>query len=411
MNSYITTAIILDTRSTKKTGKHPVKLRVIHERTAKYCPLNIDLFEDEWEKVISEKPRGLYKELKLKLSRFENKANDIINDMPVYSFPAFQKLFTGKRPKEITLYNLFETIIENLYNEERVGTAISYQDAMKSIKKFSPSLEFHEITKEWLFEYENWMLSHGKSLTTVGIYLRALRVVLNEAITKGKLPKEAYPFGRKSYQIPAGHNAKKALKLSEIKKIIEYQPDHTTWEAKARDFWILSYLCNGANMKDIARLKYKHIDSERIVFIRAKTQRSTRSNQKPIVVYLSPEIKAIIETWGQKPIHPEKYVFDILVEGVTPKREKELIQQATKNVNTWIKRIAKAVEIQDWEKITTYWARHSFSTVLKRSGASTEFISESLGHKDLRTTENYLDSFEDDMKKQYAKALTDFGDE
>jgi site-specific recombinase XerD len=33
------------------------------------------------------------------------------------------------------------------------------------------------------------------------------------------------------------------------------------------------------------------------------------------------------------------------------------------------------------KKVTTYVARHTFSTVLKRSGVSTEFIEESLGHQ------------------------------
>jgi site-specific recombinase XerD len=60
--------------------------------------------------------------------------------------------------------------------------------------------------------------------------------------------------------------------------------------------------------------------------------------------------------------------------------------------------------------LTTYVARHSFATILKRSGAPTEFISESLGHKDLRTTENYLDGFENATKQHFAKALLNFGE-
>jgi len=44
-----------------------------------------------------------------------------------------------------------------------------------------------------------------------------------------------------------------------------------------------------------------------------------------------------------------------------------------------------------------------------RGGVPTEFISESLGHMNLKTTENYLDSFEDETKEKYAKTLTDFG--
>lgn len=60
------------------------------------------------------------------------------------------------------------------------------------------------------------------------------------------------------------------------------------------------------------------------------------------------------------------------------------------------------------KKVTTYVARHTFSTVLKRSGVSTEFIQESLGHTDIRTTENYLDSFEKDVKREFACKLTAF---
>jgi site-specific recombinase XerD len=61
-----------------------------------------------------------------------------------------------------------------------------------------------------------------------------------------------------------------------------------------------------------------------------------------------------------------------------------------------------------WVEIKAYIARHSFSTVLKRSGVSAEFISESLSQSDLKTTENYLDSFEDDIKREYANLLTAF---
>ncbi len=42
--------------------------------------------------------------------------------------------------------------------------------------------------------------------------------------------------------------------------------------------------------------------------------------------------------------------------------------------------------------LTTYAAWHLFATVLKRSGTPMEFISESLGHNSLKTTEAYLDS-------------------
>jgi integrase len=45
---------------------------------------------------------------------------------------------------------------------------------------------------------------------------------------------------------------------------------------------------------------------------------------------------------------------------------------------------------------------------LKRSGASVEFISESLGHSNLKTTKNYLADFEMDKKKKWAEKLINF---
>ena len=47
-------------------------------------------------------------------------------------------------------------------------------------------------------------------------------------------------------------------------------------------------------------------------------------------------------------------------------------------INDRMKRIGKRLGIE--RKLTTIVTRHSFSTQLKRSGASTEFIQEARGH-------------------------------
>jgi site-specific recombinase XerD len=75
----------------------------------------------------------------------------------------------------------------------------------------------------------------------------------------------------------------------------------------------------------------------------------------------------------------------------------ELIELFIASINDWMKKIRKKLGIE--KSVTTYVARHTFSTVMKRSGASTEFIQEALGHTNIKTTENYLDSFEKEVKK------------
>lgn len=87
-------------------------------------------------------------------------------------------------------------------------------------------------------------------------------------------------------------------------------------------------------------------------------------------------------------------------------RQYELIKLFVATINDWMRKIKKKVGIE--RNITCYVARHTFSTVMKRSGASTEFIQEALGHTNIKTTENYLDSFEKEVKKEFASRLVSF---
>lgn len=185
-----------------------------------------------------------------------------------------------------------------------------------------------------------------------------------------------------------------------------YEPENES-EEMYRDFWIFSYLANGINVKDMIKLKYKDVRNDTIIFLREKTKKSNRVKPKPIVVPLTEEIKEIIEKWGNPDKAPNNYVFNYLSDGMNPVKELAVKKQLVKQINKYVRRIAKKVGIE--KDVTTYVARHSFVTVLKRSGASLEFISEAVGHSNLRTTEGYADSFEDSIKKQFAKALTDFG--
>jgi integrase/recombinase XerD len=96
----------------------------------------------------------------------------------------------------------------------------------------------------------------------------------------------------------------------------------------------------------------------------------------------------------------------VLSHGLTPIRQYELIELFIQSINDWMKKIRKKVGIE--KSVTTYVARHTFSTVMKRSGASTEFIQEALGHTNIKTTENYLDSFEKEVKREFANRLVAF---
>lgn len=115
-------------------------------------------------------------------------------------------------------------------------------------------------------------------------------------------------------------------------------------------------------------------------------------------------MQAIIDKWGN-PTDPNNYIFPILSGKETELEVKKKAIRTAGAINRWMKKIAEALGI---ERVTTYTARHSFATVLKRAGANIAYISESLGHQDMKTTENYLASFEREEREKNAQILLDY---
>jgi integrase/recombinase XerD len=407
LNVIITTSLFHDTRRAKQNGKCPVKLCINSGHKAKYYATGIDMTVCDFNKLNAKRTIQEITDIKNELHSLEARAKAIIQSLKPFSFITFERKLSQK-PIEGDFFEVtFKRQIAKLKKEKRIGTAVSYECCFHSLISFRSNLSFEAITADFLIEYENWMIGKGKSKTTVGIYLRALRAIFNEAIAEGNISQDIYPFGKKKYQIPAGRNIKKALSLSDIGKIYYYELETMhEGEARAKDFWLFSYFANGMNIKDIALLKGKNIQGDYIVFERAKTLRSTRSNPKPISIYITDDMRKIIQKWGNAPLSPDTYLFPIINLDADAVRQRLQIQQFIKVINTWMKYIAEKTGIE--KSVTTYAARHSFSTVLKRSGASVEFISEALGHTDVKTTESYLDSFENDIKRTFAEKLTAF---
>jgi site-specific recombinase XerD len=72
-------------------------------------------------------------------------------------------------------------------------------------------------------------------------------------------------------------------------------------------------------------------------------------------------------------------------------------------MNKHLATIAKEIGLPH---ISTYTARHSYASNLLRNNASTEFISEQMGHADLRTTQAYLAGFDSDTRRRLNETLT-----
>lgn len=399
-----TVAIFIDTYHPRKDKTCKVSIRVTHQRIKRYYPTDITLSESDFNRILkSERRKEFEKVIYNRLMAFELKANNVVSRLPIFTFSKFEELYLENRNSSDSIFIAFDRYIRSLIEENRIGTATSYQTAKNSLYTFNKELKFADINKQLLQKYEKWLLDKGRSRTTVGIYIRPIKVMFNYQ----KIDRTIYPFGsgNDKYTIPKGRNIKKALNIEEIEKIFNYKPKSGSTEEMARDYWIFIYMCNGINVKDLCLLKRKNISEKLIEYERSKTKRS-KSESELIRISLKEQALNIIRKWGQPSINSESYIFPHLSKGLSAIEERKIYQQLTKTINKYMKRIADKLEIK--AKITTSAARHSFATILLRSGANSELIQEALGHSDLKTTKNYLAGFEDDYIHKATEALINF---
>jgi len=400
--------IVPDIRRIKTGAKFPLKLRITYKGERKYYATGLDVSDEQWEIINSAEVKGKFQKIRIEMAEIEKKALDCVSKIVPFSFIVFEREFFRAAPSEQTLEMAYESYIAELRSNEQYGTAKSYQDSNNTLKRFRPGrLRVEDITKEFLNDFEKWMVEKGRSLSTVGIYLRPLRTIFNIAIERGVVRPELYPFGRRKYVIPTGRNIKRALNIDQIRQIAQYKTEPGSSLEKAKDFWMFSYLCNGMNMADIARLRWANVSVETISFQREKTKRTKRDNPITIVVVRNAKINALILKWGRAWAKPYNgYLFDILDVSDQGEPARLKVELFTHFVNEWMKDLGKELGFD--LSLTTYVARHSFATILVRSGAPLALAKQTLGHASIATTEKYFAGFDLAAQAEYTKALVNF---
>lgn len=150
----------------------------------------------------------------------------------------------------------------------------------------------------------------------------------------------------------------------------------------------------GINFVDIANLTQKNIIDNRLVYKRSKTG-------KLIKLPLVPQAAELIKKYHSK---NNPYLFPIFSNRHTTEQEKaNRLHKVITKVNKRLKQIGEELGISI--PITTYVARHSQATIMKKAGISTAIIGQIMGHSSERVTQVYLDSFDNEQINNAMKNL------
>ena len=300
---------------------------------------------------------------------------------------------TSAKKGQVTLEDFLTSHIQQLRDNGKVGNSYAYLNLRTTLHNFHGkklNFLFNVVDVSFCNKFEAWMRKNQFEDTTMHYYFRTLRATYNKAIEAKCADREKSPFVEYKLSRFSTKTKKRALSKESVKKILRM--DCSTMSEKARlahDVFSFSYYCGGISLVDVANLTLDNIIDGRLIYERQKTHGM-------INLVMLDEAKAIIERYAtyQK---RAGYLFPILDNRVhiTPMQKFNRVRKLCHQINKELHGLAKELGIQ--EDVTTYVARHSFATVLKKSGVNIGIISQALGHQDIKTTQIYLSEFDNEQ--------------
>lgn len=378
-----------------KNNTSPLCIQFLHDGRKKTIGLGISVARKYWnaeaQKVTTDCPDrdNIQFQITAKIKEYSKKIQRLeALDIPVN----FDTLFDAQPTRSIgiTIEDGFKAEIERLESLGKINSATKHKYALQVLDDYKPTtMALEAIDLDYLKGLELYLRQRGNKDNSIATRFAIFKAIYNKAVKEGKVAVKQNPFS--IYQVGSlwAKTRKRAIDKDDIQRLIDLEitEGHTTeYRRLAKDLFLFSYFTAGMNFGDIARLRYKDIVRGRVNYSRHKTQ-------KLLSFQLVPMALQILEKYGTAG-HGEDYILPILNrrEHTTPQQIFNRLHKILRKVNRELKVLGEMIGLE--MPLTTYVARHTYATVLKRSGVSVALISESLGHSDLSTTQIYLDSFE-----------------
>ena len=339
-----------------------------------------------------------------------------------------------EKAKGMTIYDVWEQLLKELEDANRIGTRNSYRDAFKRFKadmgeKVPNTSINQQLVDRWIARMQNPKEGKPMSVTTIGIYLRAFRVVVRKAASMGVLLNDKMDLFKGVKDVNRKGSRKEwYLDVEKMTRLYEFFEKGETKDQEGKEkytkkykqllfrslgLFLFSYMANGANMADIAKLRYDEFyynhGQKAMRFIRQKTMRETDGVE--VIFPILPQMRVILQRIANKP-QKGALVFDIIKENTTEERIKELVYLENSNVADRMEVITTLIGMV--EKPSPTWCRHSYATNLRDASVPAEYISTMMGHtitSGSTTTLNYLSRYNMATMMAYNSKLLRDGEE
>jgi len=191
------------------------------------------------------------------------------------------------------------------------------------------------------------------------------------------------------------------LSISQTKELLKINWK-TTYKTMTLDFWKFCFFMRGINFVELALMKNKDVETDYFTFTRKKLQ--TRVD-KVQTIKIFPEAREIINKYYDP---TQEYLFPILENGFDIEKSVKnykIYQNKIQTINANLRRIGKELKLDF--NFTTMSARYTFINLAKVQEVPFLYLQELIGHKNLSTTDIYLDVFPQDKIDKYHQKVID----
>lgn len=310
-------------------------------------------------------------DLRLRLSNIAM-TNDLtsmsIQELRARLWPALAE--TRQRPAD-TLGTLMRDYADG---QAKRTTRAAYNGTLNKLAKYCDvdELRLTDITYDWLAKFDAWMRTMGNSTNTRSIHLRNVRTIYNEAIRRGIITQEGYPF--RAYRIRHEDTAKRSLSVDQLRLLRDYPCEPNV--RKYVDVFFISLYLAGINMVDLLQLP--PIRGNTITYRRSKTG-------VICTITVPPEARVLIDRYRGR-THMLEFGERYADRHDFVRRLNENLQRVGEVYHTHMTTKTGARHAIKHHRslfpgLTSYWARHSWATLAADLDVPDAVIDAALGHK------------------------------
>jgi integrase len=386
-----------DARRIKKNGLYTIYVRVNCHHQRLLLPTGVSLSDDDYAAALQVKAgSSAIRKARAQVGQLFNKVVDAVNALNAENKFSFENLKSAlaspqqkQSQKSTTLYEYwvqfgeskntqktreqYSNALKNFYRYLgcTVTTVTDEATKVKSLvikgkkSKLLPSFVNEAVIEEW----QDYMTKQGLSDSSKSIYLRALRAVLNSLGEKkiiGQTPK---------FNIKSGSRRKEDfIPVSDIIKIRDYEGRNR----KAADWWLILYLCNGSNMKDIAKLVWDDdfFYKNELSYVRGKIADKVKVT---VHIPITEPLKQLLDKYATEPEKGRRVFPQILLNATTEAEIESRTHDFNRQIRKGMQYVCKQLGISP---VTASTARNSYITTLTWHNISDAFIDAMVGHVD-----------------------------